>query len=396
MAAGQGGFFFSLTFCVILIRISQDRSFNHGLNEDFYHPDVSAYLLRGSDDALRYFEAVELWSTSNFDSRQRAFVPGDCLHYLTRNKKCLYSLSMKHIFVFSLLRSGDVHPHPGPRTENLDCSKSLEQNNSAQTKKFRRPKFPCVTCGKGVIGSSKAIDCDLCSRWTHIKCTGYITDSRYNDLCSQDSDTFSFICSECSINSLPFNGEEDVGSSLDETVITQGTTRPSLTDPDHYECFKRKGLHFLHLNVRSLVNKISEIRLLASKTRAAVISLSETWLDDSVLDNEISIGDYCLVRRDRNRNGGGVCMFIRSDIPFSHRHDLSSDDLEILCCDILLPKTRPILVGACYRPPKQNDFIDKLEELLFKVRTDSEIYLLGDFNICFFFSKMLKFIQKVY
>ena len=74
---------------------------------------------------------------------------------------------------------------------------------------------------------------------------------------------------------------------------------------------------------------------------------------------------------------------------------LSSDDLEILCCNILLPKTRPILVGACYRPPKQNDFIDKLEELLFKVRTDSEIYLLDDFNICFF-SKMLKFIQKVY
>ena len=67
-----------------------------------------------------------------------------------------------------------------------------------------------------------------------------------------------------------------MGSSIDEAVITQGTKRPSLADPDHYECFKRKGLHSLHLNVRSLVNKISEIRLLASKTRAAVISLSET------------------------------------------------------------------------------------------------------------------------
>ena len=68
-----------------------------------------------------------------------------------------------------------------------------------------------------------------------------------------------------------------------------------LTGRDHYECFKRKGLHFLHLNARSLVNKISEIRLLAFKTRAPVISLSETWLDDSVLDNEISISDWFVV-----------------------------------------------------------------------------------------------------
>ena len=138
------------------------------------------------------------------------------------------------------------------------------------------------------------------------------------------------------------------------------------------------------MNVRSLVHKISELRFIATKTRAVVISLSETWLDESVLDSEMSISDYCLVRCDRNRNGGGVCLYIRNDIPFSQRLDLGSDDLELLCCDILLPKTRPIVVGACYRPPKQNDFFEKLEEELFKIRTDSEIYLLGDFNICFF------------
>ena len=59
-------------------------------NEDFYLPDVVAYLLRGSDCAIRFYEAVELWSTSNFDSRHRTFVPGECQHYLTRNKKYLY------------------------------------------------------------------------------------------------------------------------------------------------------------------------------------------------------------------------------------------------------------------------------------------------------------------
>ena len=135
-----------------------------------------------------------------------------------------------------------------------------------------------MTCGKGVIESSKAIDCDSCSRWTHIKCT----ESRYNDLCAQNSGVFSFICSECSIHSLPFNGEESVNPSLDKTDYPRGTTRPALTDQCHFECVQRKGLHFIHMNVRSLVHKISELRLLATITRAAVISLSETWLDHSV------------------------------------------------------------------------------------------------------------------
>ena len=84
---------------------------------------------------------------------------------------------------------------------------------------------------------------------------------------------------------------------------------------------------------------------------AAVISLSETWLDDSVLDNKIFNSDYCLLRRDPKRNRGGECKYIRNDIPFLHRLDLGSDDLEILCCDLLLPKSKPIVVGVCYRPP---------------------------------------------
>ena len=118
------------------------------------------------------------------------------------------------------------------------------------------------------------------------------------------------------------------------------------------------------------------------KTNAAVICLSETWLDDSITDGEISIDGYCLVRRDKNRSGGGLCMHMRNDISFSPRIDLDIDGLEVLFCDILLSKSKPIVIGACYRTPKQTNFIDKLEESIFKIRSDSEIYLLSDFNIC--------------
>ena len=71
---------------------------------------------------------------------------------------------------------------------------------------------------------------------------------------------FSFICSECSINSLPLNYEETINSSSDVsggsqgTDYLQGTIRPSMSDPRHFECFQHKGLHFIHMNVRSLLN----------------------------------------------------------------------------------------------------------------------------------------------
>ena len=66
---------------------------------------------------------------------------------------------------------------------------------------------------------------------------------------------------------------------------------------------------------------------------------------------------YVERRRDRNKNKGGICMYIRNDISFSYRNDVESDGLEVLWCDIVLPKFKSIVVRACYRSPKQNDFI---------------------------------------
>ncbi len=60
-----------------------------------------------------------------------------------------------------------------------------------------------------------------------------------------------------------------------------------------------KGLCIAHLNVRSLLPKISEIRLLCSELKLSVLGCSETWLDGSILDSEIEIVNYNLIRRDR-------------------------------------------------------------------------------------------------
>ena len=68
-------------------------------------------------------------------------------------------------------------------------------------------------------------------------------------------------------------------------------------------------------------------------------------------------------------------------LPLIPKPELSADDLESLYVSILLPKTKPILIGVCYRPPTQANFYKLLEESLIEsVSLDMEFILLGDFN----------------
>lgn len=59
----------------------------------------------------------------------------------------------------------------------------------------------------------------------------------------------------------------------------------------------------------------------------------------------------------------GSCVYVRSDIGFNVRSDLSNDNLEAVWIDILLTKSKPILVGALYRPPDQRNFVEILENV---------------------------------
>ena len=121
----------------------------------------------------------------------------------------------------------------------------------------------------------------------------------------------------------------------------------------------------------------------AVKSKPAVIAISESWLDDSVLDGEVSIDGYSLQRNDRNRQGGGVCLYIHNRYAYTTLTDIVTDGLESLWINVLLPKTKPIQVGVCYRPPTQSNFIELFNNSLSHLRSDCETYILGDINIDF-------------
>lgn len=123
-----------------------------------------------------------------------------------------------------------------------------------------------------------------------------------------------------------------------------------------------------HLNIRSLPKHLEEIRILLQDNPFDVICLSETWLNSSWCDAELSIEGYNLVRKDRkaDQRGGGTAIYYKSNLVARPGTDISSDDVESVWLEFTFPNKSKILVSSVYRPPnvEANDFNHKFERLL--------------------------------
>ncbi len=76
-------------------------------------------------------------------------------------------------------------------------------------------------------------------------------------------------------------------------------------------------------------------------------------------------------------------MYINNKIAYKIRGDPLMINLEALWVDLLLPNTKSITVGVCYRPPDNTTFLDKLNSKLTALDTSEETIILGDMNICY-------------
>ena len=56
-----------------------------------------------------------------------------------------------------------------------------------------------------------------------------------------------------------------------------------------------------------------------------ILAINETRLDSSIQNGEVSIPGYTLERKDRNRNGGGVALYIRDSINYKRLIDLPDE-----------------------------------------------------------------------
>jgi len=84
-----------------------------------------------------------------------------------------------------------------------------------------------------------------------------------------------------------------------------------------------------HFNCRRLLRHIDELRLIFTRNHLLVIAISETWLNDTVIDSEVHISAYQMFRLDRShvRKGGGVAIYLLDDVILSMDAKLSGCNL---------------------------------------------------------------------
>ena len=162
-----------------------------------------------------------------------------------------------------------------------------------------------------------------------------------------------------------------------------------------------KGLKIIHINTRSVFNKLDELK--CTLHNFDIIVFTETWLNSSIDDTLLRWDNFELIRLDRenwsNKKRGGVCIYIRSSIDFEIVQQFSDslgNDIEFIFVKIKPYMQKTINLIGIYRPPdgKYKDFIQHITRILNQIdRSRHETILLGDFNIDFNNKKLIASIK---
>ena len=146
------------------------------------------------------------------------------------------------------------------------------------------------------------------------------------------------------------------------------------------------NISLFHLNAQSLYKNFSNcldfINSLAYKF--SIYGFCETWFNETP-HTYFTIPEYNFIHKSRHsRKGGGVCIYICTDINYKIREDLdfSSDKYDTLFIEIPTPSKNTI-VGIVYKAPdcKPEEFFTSFEKCLDTINCERKsCYIMGDFN----------------
>ena len=126
-----------------------------------------------------------------------------------------------------------------------------------------------------------------------------------------------------------------------------------------------------------------------------IICVSEIWCSNTELQNNsnLSLTGFDSVpyeRSKKSRRGGGVLIFIKKNLSYKIRKDLSEsgEPKEILSLEISYKNSSNILLSCCYKPPKDENYILSmfLKQVFKKYAAEQKpYYLVGDLNCLEYF-----------
>ena len=153
----------------------------------------------------------------------------------------------------------------------------------------------------------------------------------------------------------------------------------------------RNGINIGQWSVNNLTDvKFEQIKMLlnSGKQQIDVLFLLETFLKSKTPDSLLEIAGYTLYRKDRCgvKKGGGIFVYIINNLKVERLYDLEENELEAICLQICLFKSkRPLLIGGIYHPPSVTLDVDSNLEMNIETAypKNLEMHIVGDFNINF-------------
>lgn len=154
----------------------------------------------------------------------------------------------------------------------------------------------------------------------------------------------------------------------------------------------QKFLSAVYVNLRSITSiptKLHELCHLVDNELPAFIGIGETWLDDTIDEDDIAITNYPdPIRKDKGRDGCGVMLYIRDDIAFSRVYQLENAEDESIWISYIHPISKQSsLFGFYYRTPSMSSeelksWLTRFDQALFtaKAMKPKSINVLGDLN----------------
>ena len=327
----------------------------------FQSLDVKNFL---SYRNLSFSNAVHFSGSSNYLHKKTTRV-----HSLTRSA-CLSKLLV--------LLAGDVELNPGPR----------------------KPKYPCIVCGKACTWNTPAVCCDDCDGWYHTDCMG-MHPAVYSALGKPDT---SWHCTSCGIPQFTsslfnsFYSSEAHSSFCSDSSLSEpipfpspnsfSTAQPIASSPVRIpptnKISKFKILTLLAINFQSVMSKKDELGVLIECQMPDIIVGTEIFIKNKIKDSEFMPSHFEVHRNDRSDGYGGVFIAISKDIS-SKRITPEYAHLEYVACQINLINQPPLIINAAYRPPyNRSDYFHSLCREIEKTISEhpnSVCWTVGDLNL---------------
>ena len=281
-------------------------------------------------------------------------------------------------------------------------------------------KFPCKICKRAVAENHKAVCCDVCNIWVHIKCNKINTQT-YNLL---KRETAAWSCIDCSKDFFPYSSLTDIEllstkqgkkikflatrqkCRIQENVLTNRLNN-TLNDSDlmhassyyHIDEFNEtfdpnvfNGLNVVHFNISSLSYDFDQLHTPLSnlKINFDILGVTESRLRIGKKPiNNIDLEGYTIESTPTDATCGGALLYMNKNINYKTRNDLTiykSRELESVFIEVINKRSnKNTIIGCIYRHPcmEPKDFNDTFLQNLIEKRSfeNKNIILMGDFNI---------------